>query len=101
MIKKRLNDYESDWAAMPQVEKEKLEKLKNKTVLVCGPNIARSLCYALVFQSEEKKRGIRVIFAGDCEGFYPECTESEYFTSVDIDSLKELSSVDYSVHTTI
>ena len=99
MIKKRLNDYESDWAAMPQVEKEKLEKLKNKTVLVCGHNIARSLCYALVFQSEEKKRGIRVIFAGDTDGFYPECTESEYFTSVNIDSLKELSSVDYIVHT--
>ncbi len=26
-----LNEFQADWAAMPQVEKEKLEKLNNKT----------------------------------------------------------------------
>ena len=45
MIKDRLNDFETDWAAMPQVEKEKLEKLKGKTVLVCGHTIGE---YALI-----------------------------------------------------
>ena len=99
MIKDRLNDFETDWAAMPQVEKEKLEKLKGKTVLVCGHTIARCLCYALVYQSERKNRDIKVVYAGDCKDFYPECTESEYFTAVSNNTINELKAVDYIVHT--
>ena len=87
MLKERLNELEIDWAEMPQVEKEELNKLKGKTVIVSGRTVARCLCYALVYQSEHKKRDIHVIYAGDCGGFYPECTESEYFTQVSLDSL--------------
>ena len=99
MIKDRLNDFETDWAAMPQVEKEKLEKLKGKTVLVCGHTIARCLCYALVYQSERKSRNIKVIYAGDCTDFYPECTDSEFFTAVNLNSIREIKDADYIVHT--
>lgn len=95
----KLNDFEADWAAMPQVEKEQLQKLNNKTILVSGHTLARCLCYALIYQSERKNRNLKVIFAGDCGGFYPEITESEYFTAVDFDSLGELKQVDYIVHT--
>ena len=60
-----LNEFQADWAAMPQVEKEKLEKLNNKTILVSGHSLARCLCYALVYQSERKNRRARVICAGN------------------------------------
>ena len=99
MIKNKLNEFEADWAAMPQVEKEQLQKLNNKTIIVSGHTLARCLCYALIYQSEQKKRGIKVIYVGDCGGFYPECTESEFFTSVDPDSLLEVKEADYIVHT--
>ena len=99
MIQQKLNEFEADWAAMPQVEKEQLAKLKNKTILISGQNIARCLCYALVYQSEQREHNIHVLYAGDCSGFYEECTKSAYFQTVDFDSLKEISSVDYIVHT--
>ena len=78
-----LNEFQADWAAMPQVEKEKLEKLNNKTILVSGHSLARCLCYALIYQSERQKRQIRVIYAGDTDGFDKGCTASEYFQAVD------------------
>ena len=85
-----LNEFQADWAAMPQVEKEKLEKLNNKTILVSGHSLARCLCYALIYQSERQKRQIRVIYAGDTDGFDKGCTASEYFQAVDFDSLEEI-----------
>ena len=94
MIKNRLNEFEADWAAMPQVEKEKLNQLQHKTILVSGHSLARCLCYALVYQSEQQNRDIRVVYAGDCSGFYPECTESQFFTALDFNSLGELKHVD-------
>ena len=94
-----LNEFQADWAAMPQVEKEKLEKLNNKTILVSGHSLARCLCYALIYQSERQKRQIRVIYAGDTDGFDKGCTASEYFQAVDFDSLEEIKEIDYIVHT--
>ena len=38
MIKNKLNEFQADWAAMPQVEKEQLAKLRNKTILVYSNN---------------------------------------------------------------
>ena len=99
MIKNRLNEFEADWAAMPQVEKEKLNKLKNKTIIVSGHTLARCLCYALIYQSEQQKRNIRVVYVGDCSGFYPECTRSKFFRAVDFNSLSEINEADYLVHT--
>ena len=94
-----LNEFQADWAAMPQVEKEKLEKLNNKTILVSGHSLARCLCYALIYQSERQKGQIRVIYAGDTDGFDKGCTASEYFQAVDFDSLEEIKEIDYIVHT--
>ena len=94
-----LNEFQADWAAMPQVEKEKLEKLNNKTILVSGHSLARCLCYALIYQSERQKRQIRVIYAGDTDGFDKGCTASEYFQAVGFDSLEEIKEIDYIVHT--
>ena len=94
-----LNEFQADWAAMPQVEKEKLEKLNNKTILVSGHSLARCLCYALIYQSERQKRQICVIYAGDTDGFDKGCTASEYFQAVDFDSLEEIKEIDYIVHT--
>ena len=99
MIKNRLNEFEADWAAMPQAEKEKIAKLKNKTILISGQNLARCLCYALIYQSEAKNMNIKVVFFGDCDKFYPECTQSEFFTAVDNNSVKELNDLDFIVHT--
>ena len=98
MIKNRLNEFEADWAAMPQAEKEKIAKLKNKTILISGQNLARCLCYALIYQSEAKNMNIKVVFFGDCDKFYPECTQSEFFTAVDNNSVKELNDLDFIVH---
>ena len=94
-----LNEFQADWAAMPQVEKKKLEKLNNKTILVSGHSLARCLCYALIYQSERQKGQIRVIYAGDTDGFDKGCTASEYFQAVDFDSLEEIKEIDYIIHT--
>lgn len=65
MIKTKLNQFEADWAAMPQVEKEELAKLKNKTILISGQGIARCLCIALLYLNETKKLNNNIIFCGD------------------------------------
>ena len=99
MIKSKLNEFEADWAAMPQLEKEKLAKLKHKTIIVSGHSLARCLCYALVYQSEQRGLDCRVIFAGDCSDFYAECRESDFFTSLKFDSLREIKEADFIIHT--
>ena len=103
MIKEKLNVFEADWAAMPQVEKEKLAKLRNKTILISGHNIARCLCYALLYQNEAKNFNINIIFAvkdkEQPEGFYEEFLGNEYLKLVDYDSISELSEIDYIIHT--
>ena len=95
----KLNEFQADWAAMPQVEKEQLDRLRHKTILVSGHALARCLCYALVYQSEKKGRDFRVVYAGDSTDFSPECRESEYFTAVDFDSLIEINGIDCLIHT--
>ena len=103
MIKEKLNVFEADWAAMPQVEKEKLSALKNKSILVSGHNIARCLCYALLYQNEARLLNTSIIFAvrdSDApEGFCAEFLRNEKLRIVNYDSLSELSGIDYIVHT--
>lgn len=65
MIKRKLNQFEADWAAMPQLEKEELLKLKNKTILISGHTIARCLCIALLYLNETKKLNMHLVFCGD------------------------------------
>ena len=95
----KLNEFEADWAAMPQVEKEKLQKLHHMTILVSGHSLARCLCYALVWQSERQGRDIHVLYAGDSTDFYPACRESTYFRTIDFNSIAELNNIDAIVHT--
>ena len=43
-IKDFLNEFEADRAALPGVEKETLAKLRNKTIVISGGELARCLC---------------------------------------------------------
>ena len=63
-IKDTLNEFEIDWASMPTVEKEKLNLLKNKSIVVCGHELARCFCYAILYLNETKFLNIKVILLG-------------------------------------
>ena len=94
-----MNEFQLDWAAMPQVEKEQLNRLRHKTILVSGHALARCLCYALVYQSEHRQRDIHVVYAGDDTDFSAACRQSRYFTAAHYDSVAELKKTDMIVHT--
>lgn len=102
-IKDILNEFQADWAAVPTVEKETLEKIKNKTFVIFGREIARCLCYALLYLNETKNLNARVIFAGDkksaIENFHAELLLRNDFEFVCFNSLPELSKADYVVYT--
>lgn len=104
-IKDKLNEFEADWAAMPAVEKEKLAQLKNKTILICGHEIARCLCYALLYLNETQKLKIKVILAGKSKDaladYNSEFLLRDDFDFVNFNSLSELNGVDYIVYTGI
>lgn len=103
MIKNKLNEFQADWAAMPQVEKEQLAKLSNKTILISGHDLARCFCYALLYQNEMRKLNVRVIFSAadnrEISQFYSEIILRDDFEFVDYNSLSEIKKVDYIVHT--
>ena len=103
MIKNKLNEFQADWAAMPQVEKEQLAKLRNKTILVSGHALARCFCYALLFQNETRQLNIKVIFAmrdrKDFGDLYAELILRGDLNLIDYSSFGELKNVDYIVHT--
>lgn len=102
-IKDILNEFQADWAAMPTVEKEILEKIKNKTFLICGHEIARCLCYALLYLNETKNLKVKVIFTAETKSalfdFNAELLLRNDFEFVYFNSLSELSKVDYVVNT--
>ena len=87
MMKTKLNEFQADWAAMPQLEKEQLTKLKNKTILVSGHSLARCLCYALLYQNDARKLNIKVIFAAQSKeeagALYPDIILRDDFEFVD------------------
>ena len=103
MIKNKLNEFQADWAAMPQVEKEQLAKLRNKTILVSGHALARCFCYALLFQNETCQLNIKVIFAmrdrKDFGDLYAELILRDDLNLIDYSSFGELRNIDYIVHT--
>ena len=102
-IKDILNEFQADWSAMPTVEKETLNKLKNKSFLICGREIARCLCYALLYLNETKKLHIKVYFTGEDKSsiadFNKELLLRNDFDFVNYNSLSEISKIDYVVHT--
>ena len=103
MIKSKLNEFEADWAALPQVEKDELQKLKNKTILISGHSIARCLCYALLYQNETRGLNIRVIFFF----FFNSRIREDFaglvlrddFDFVEYDSLSEIKKADHVIYT--
>lgn len=64
-IKDFLNEFEADRAALPGVEKETLAKLRNKTIVISGGELARCLCYALLYNNEAKRLGIKLSFSAN------------------------------------
>lgn len=101
-IKDKLNEFEADWAAMPTVEKEKLAQLKNKTILICGHEIARCLCYALLYLNETQNLKIKVILAGKTKqamaDYNPEFLLRNDFEFIHFNSVSELNNIDYIVY---
>lgn len=104
-IKDILNEFQADWAAMPTVEKEILNKLKNKTFLICGREIARCLCYALLYLNETQKLRVKVIFTGENKSaiadFHKELLLRNDFEFINFNSLSEISKIDYIIHTAL
>lgn len=98
-IKQLLTEAQADWAAMPYVENDKLEKLKNKTFVVYGQNLARCFCYALLFLNETKKLRTKVIFAApdktSMENFYSELLLRDDFDFCSFSLLDEIKQADY------
>lgn len=100
-IKNILNDFELDWASMPYADENCLKKLKDKTILICGQNLARCICYALLYQNENKNLNSKIILCGaDC-GFYDKVLECDSFEYMDYNSLNKLSSIDCIIYTGI
>lgn len=100
-IKNILNDFEIDWASMPYADEAQIKKLKNKTILVCGQNLARCICYALLYQNESKNLNSNIILCGADNGFYDKIFDCDSFQYIDYSSLGELSKIDYIIYTGI
>lgn len=101
-MNKLLDEFQSDWAAMPQADSELFGKLKNKTILVSGRRLARCLCYALLYQNDLKNLNMRVVFSGErseIKEFYPSLVTRADFLHLNINSISELKHIDYFVHT--
>lgn len=102
-IKDILNEFQADWAAMPTVEKEIIDKLKNKSFLICGREIARCLCYALLYLNETKKLHIKVYFTGEKKSAIYDFNKGlllrNDFDFTPLNSLSEIPKIDYIVHT--
>lgn len=102
-IKDLLNEFEADWAAMPQVEAEKLSLIKNKSIIICGHKLARCLCYALLYLNETKDLNIKITLAGksrECmSDYHAELLIRNDFEFIDFNSISEITKADYIVFT--
>ena len=101
LIKDILNDFELDWASMPYADEQTLKALKNKTILICGQNLARCICYTLLYQNESKNLNANIILCGADSGFYDKAFECDSFKYIDFNSFNELLSLDYIIYTGI
>lgn len=101
LIKNILDDFELDWSSMPYADENLIKKLKNKTIVICGQNLARCICYALLYQNETNKLNMNVIFCGKDYAFYDKISKCDSFKYLSYDSLSELSSIDYIIYTGI
>ena len=103
MMKNKLNEFQADWAAMPQLEKEQLTKLNNKTIIVSGHHLARCLCYALIYQNDAKRLNCKVVFVADrpdeAGKLYSDLILRDDFTYMPYDGLSDIRKADIWVHT--
>lgn len=104
-IKDILNEFETDWAAMSFVEKEKLTMLRNKNIVIYGHELARCLCYALLYQNETKNLNIKITLTGKSriclKDYHSELLIRDDFEFIDFNSISELSNIDYVIYTGI
>ena len=103
-MKQLLTDFQADWAAMPQVEKEQILQLTNKTIVISGHSLARCLCYALIFQNETRNLGCKVILIAPYKNLiqksiYADLILRDDFEFVDFHSISEIKKADLIVHT--
>lgn len=101
LIKNILNDFELDWSSMPYSDENQINKLKNKTILICGQNLARCICYALLYQNENKKLNSKIILCNTDGVIYNKASECNNFDCISYDSFNELSAIDYIIYTGI
>lgn len=104
-IKDTLNQFEADWAAMPTVEKDKLNMLKNKTIAVYGNSLAKCLCYSLMYLNDNGKLNTKIlIFANDINdisSFNQKLLLRKDFEFVSFSSADTINKIDYIVYTGI
>ena len=101
LIKEIINDFELDWSSMPYSDENQINKLKNKTILICGQNLARCICYALLYQNENKKLNSKIILCNTDGVIYNKASECNNFDCISYDSFNELSAIDYIIYTGI
>lgn len=101
-IKENLNEFEADWAAMPAVESEKLNMLKNKSVVIYGYELARCFCTALLYLNETKALNTKVMAVAesrDClNSFSPDLLLRDDFDFIDFNSVSEIKKADYVIY---
>lgn len=102
-IKDTLNEFEADWASMPAVEKEKLNLLKNKTIVIYGHELARCFCIAILYLNETIKLNAKVTLVGASRdalmAYNSELLIRNDFDFVDFNSVSEIKKADYIVYT--
>lgn len=101
LIKNILDDFELDWSSMPYADENQIKKLKNKTILICGQNLACCICYALLYQNESKKLNSKIILCRTDGVIYNKASECSNFDCISYDSFNELSDIDYIIYTGI
>lgn len=104
-IKDILNEFETDWAAMPTVENDKLQSIKNKTFVISGHKLARCLCYALLYLNDAKKLNIKIIFTAKSKECLSDFNSLIFlrndFDFIDFNSVSEINKADFVIYTGI
>lgn len=110
MLKDILNEYELDWASVPNIPRVypddfPFAKLNNKTFIVSGEAaLSRCIIYSLLKINEEKKLNFKVIFTSDDKNvsdlFYSEILKEYPLTICRTDELlSNVKSADYYICT--
>ena len=98
-MKNFLDEFQLDWASMPTVEKDVLLKLKNKTFVIYGHELARCFSYSLLYLNDTLKLNTKVILTGISQeaikSFNADILKRKDFTFLSFDSLSKIKNADY------